>query len=56
MIWTGSDFALLDIGVNFKKIPWFQEITKWNAPEMCEDLVKHCTATSVLACISPEVF
>lgn len=53
MIQIGSDLALLDTSVNFKKIPCFLEITMWNAQEMCEDIVKHCTATSVVACIFP---
>lgn len=53
MIWTGSDLALLDAGVNFKKIPCFHEVTMWNAQEMCEDIVQQCTAASVVACIFP---
>lgn len=39
MIWTGSDLTLMDTAVNFKKIPCFQEVTVWNAQEMCEDQV-----------------
>ena len=51
MIQTGSDLALTDTGVNFKKIPWFQEVTMWNTHDMCEDLLTHCTATSMVACV-----
>lgn len=49
IIWTGSDLALMDTDV----ILCFQEVTMWNAQEVCEDLVKHCTATSMVACIFP---
>lgn len=48
IIWTGSDLALMNTDV----ILCFQEVTMWNA-QVCEDLVKHCTATSMVACIFP---
>lgn len=39
----------MDTDVNFQKILCFQEVTMWNAREVYEDLVKHCTATSMVA-------
>lgn len=53
MIQTGSGLALTDTGVNFEKIPCFQEVTMWNPQEMCEDLVMRRTATSLLVCMFP---
>lgn len=51
MIQTESDLALKDTGMNFEKIPWFQEVTMWNTQEMSEDLVMHCTATPMVVCM-----
>lgn len=53
MIQTGSDLAVMDTGVNFEKIPCFQEVTMWNTQEMHQDLVMHCTATAMVACMFP---